>query len=142
MPISQFDPFVGRQCAIGVGHALLERRCALDRIDRAGKLDQDPIAGHFEDTTLMPGNQRLQDLPASSLEGSESAGLVLLHEPAVADDVAGENGGKPTLHVLFGHTVRPPSDDPVGALYWRPVGESIRPGLREGIRPGAVSIAG
>jgi hypothetical protein len=44
---------------------VLERRRALDRIDPAGKLDQDAIAGDFEDTTLMPGNQRLQHFPAS-----------------------------------------------------------------------------
>jgi len=56
-------------------------------------------------TRLVAADQRLQHLLASGLQGGQRAGLVLLHEAAVADHIGRENGGEPALDAFFGHVL-------------------------------------
>ena len=46
------------------------------------------------------GRFRCKQLLALGFEGAEGARLVLAHEPAIADDVGGEDCCKPTFFVL------------------------------------------
>src|SRR5262249_20302801 len=52
-------------------------------------------------------DDRLQHLLAPHLEGSQGTRLVQPHEPAVADDISGQDCSKPALDTSFGHV--PPS---------------------------------
>jgi hypothetical protein len=54
----------------------------------------------------MLGNRGLEDFPSTGLEGGERAGLVQLHEAAVADHIGRENGGKAALDAFFGHVLQ------------------------------------
>jgi hypothetical protein len=50
-------------------------------------------------------DQGLKDVSPSFLERSQGAGLIQLHETAVANYVGSENGGKPALDAFFGHVL-------------------------------------
>jgi hypothetical protein len=53
----------------------------------------------------VPTDQR-QDRALMGLEVLHGGGLVLVHEPAVARDIGGKNGGEPALYrELFVHDV-------------------------------------
>jgi hypothetical protein len=107
--ISQIDPDAKPHAAI-LGHprvALSHHGLDLDRTlggaDDAGKLSQDAIAGGIDDPPPVPADQR-QDHALMGLEVTHGGGLVFVHEPAVARDIGGKNGGKPALYrELFVH---------------------------------------
>ena len=104
-PDAQYDLPVLRQAGVGRFHGLLQNDRALDRVDGAGELDQHAIAHHLDDAATMPGNRGLEHFPSPALESGERAGLVQLHEAAVADHIGGQNGGKTALGALFGHVL-------------------------------------
>jgi hypothetical protein len=49
----------------------------------------------------MLGNNWLKNVSAPGFERGQSARLVALHQPAVADYIGGEDGRKPALRRLF-----------------------------------------
>jgi hypothetical protein len=53
------------------------------------------------------GDRRLQHFAAVSVEPGERPFLVGSHQPAVAGNIAGENGRKPPLYTMFGHGASP-----------------------------------
>ena len=109
--ISQIDPNAKPHAAtlghpfVAPGHDGLDLDCTLGGADDAGKLGHDAVAGSVDDPPPVPADQR-QDRALMGLEVPHGGGLVRVHEPAVAHDVGGENGGEPALHRgLFVHDV-------------------------------------
>ena len=89
---------------VGLADLLLQFDGAGDGVDGAGELDQHAVTHHLDDAALMLRHQGLEDsLAARSFRVRERAGLVLLHEPAVADHIGRENGGEPALDACIGH---------------------------------------
>src|SRR5262245_47888583 len=85
------------------GHHGLDLDRALGGADDAGKLGHDAVAGGVDDPPAVPADQG-QDHALVGFEVAHGGGLVLVHEPAVARDVGGKNGGEPTLYGgLFVH---------------------------------------
>ena len=89
--------------AARLGHRLVARRHdgldldrALGRVDHARELGQDAVAGGVDDAAAVAADQR-QDHRLVRLEVVDRRGLVLAHEPAVAGDVGGKNGGEPAI---------------------------------------------
>jgi hypothetical protein len=66
---------------------------ALDRIDDAAKLGQQPVAHELEDVSFVFFDLRLEELFAVPFETRECGRLILFHEPAVADHIGGKDGG-------------------------------------------------
>ena len=87
------------------GHRLLDVDGALHGVHRAAELHHDAVAGHLEDAALVLGHQRRDDLLAARLERAQGPHLVQLHQPAVADDIGGEDGGKAALEAIFDHAM-------------------------------------
>jgi hypothetical protein len=75
-------------------------------IHSANKLDQYPVARTFDDSSTMLGDVGLEKFSAVSVEARERALLVSPHQPAIASDISGENGGEPPLDLSVGHVVR------------------------------------
>ena len=84
---------VCRYCRVALGHAALNCHRAFHRIDHAGEFGQDFIAHELEDMALVLGNHGLEQFLAMRAQTREGASLVPLHEPAVADNISGKNGG-------------------------------------------------
>jgi hypothetical protein len=100
--ISQIDPDAKQHAAIlghplvALGHHGLDLDRTLGGADDAGKLSQYAVAGGVDDAPTVPADQG-QDHALMGLEVPHGGGLVSMHEPAVAGDIGGENGGEPTL---------------------------------------------
>ena len=74
---------------------LLDRDRAAHRVDHARELDQGAVAHELDEAAAVLGEERLDQLPAQRLQPGERAGLVALHEPAVADHVGRHDGRQP-----------------------------------------------
>src|SRR5262249_31175422 len=92
--------------------------CAFDGVDRTAEIDQKPVPGDFEDAALVLCDQRLQHFLASLLQGRQCAGLVLLHESAIADHIGSKNGGEPALGGFFCHVAPLPLVSPMLWIVW------------------------
>ena len=114
--------------------ALLDLDRALHRVHHAGELDQHAVAHQLHQTTLIFGEQRLDHLAAPLSEHRKRSGLVLAHEPAVADDVGGENRGEAAFVPGLAHCQchrRSNIEDRYGRVLrqaWRTAGLPVRPG--------------
>src|SRR6516165_357727 len=64
---AELDTTVRGQRGIAFAHRRLYLGRAAQRIDDAGELDQQPIAGRLDDASVMAGNFRIDDLGAQRL---------------------------------------------------------------------------
>src|SRR5262249_24962709 len=72
-------------------------------IDDAAKLDQEAVPGSLNDAAAVLGDHGIQEFVVMGIEPRQRTLLVGSHQAAVASDVAGEDGGKPTFYTTFGH---------------------------------------
>ena len=70
----------------------------IDRLDNAGKFHQQAVTGTANDAPAMARAYRIGDRPML-LEPLERALLIASHQPAVAGNVDGNDGGKPALRL-------------------------------------------
>ncbi len=56
----------GGSAALLLGHRRLHLGRATQRVDDAGELDQEAVAGGLDDATLMAGDLRVDDLGAGA----------------------------------------------------------------------------
>ena len=75
---------------VPLGHRLLHLDRAAHRIDDAGKLDQQAVAGGLDDAAVVLGDLRIDELAPQRLEAFERAFLVRAHQPRIARDIGGE----------------------------------------------------
>jgi hypothetical protein len=54
-PDAKFDPPVLRHAGVALDQAVLHFDCAAHRIDHAAELDDAPVPGALDDTTMMGG---------------------------------------------------------------------------------------
>ena len=97
---------LGRRLGLPVGHRLLDGDRAGDRVDHGRKLDDRPVAHQLDDPALVLGERA--DRSRSSrrlLDRGQRAGLVLLDQPRVADDVRGQDRRQPPLGARGGAVV-------------------------------------
>jgi hypothetical protein len=76
--------------SVVLGERLLNRDCALDRIDGTGEIGDDAVAGVAKDPPAI-GRDVLVENGAAGGQPEQGADLVLLHQPAVACDIGREN---------------------------------------------------
>ena len=84
-------------------HRLLHLDRALHRVDDTGEFHQHAVAHQLHQPAVVLRKQGLHDLAALLPEQGERSGLVLAHEPAVADHVRGENRREAALVPGFVH---------------------------------------
>jgi hypothetical protein len=85
---------------IALGQAALQCDCALDGVNHARKLGQQTIAHKLKDVAVMGGDLRFEEFLTVGAQPCERAGLILLHEPAVADHIDSDNGGEAAFHAV------------------------------------------
>ena len=69
-------------------------RPAAHRIDDAGKLHQQAIAGGLDDAAMVLGDLRIEELAAQRLEAFERAFLIRPHQPRIPRHIGGEDRGE------------------------------------------------
>jgi hypothetical protein len=70
---------------------------ALDRLDDARELGQEPVAHELHDAPAAPADLGLHQLLAQRHEALQRARLVGAHEARVANHVGGEYGSQPAF---------------------------------------------
>src|SRR5215469_13145915 len=86
-------------------HSRLDLNGALDRVDHALELDQQPVTRGLNDASAVLGDRGIDQLQAMGLEPRQSAGFVDLHEAAVPDHIGGKNRNQLTFRVH--HRIKP-----------------------------------
>jgi hypothetical protein len=77
-----------RHLLVARSHDGLDLDRALGRADHARKFGEDAIASRVDDATAVAADE-WQDHGLVGLEVADGGGLVLAHQPTVADDVGG-----------------------------------------------------
>jgi hypothetical protein len=99
-----------------LGHCRLHLGCAAERVDDAGELDQETVAGRLDDAAPMARNVRFDDLDAERLEPAERAFLIGLDQTRRAGDIGREDRRKPTFDATLPcglHGASPVEDNPI-----------------------------
>jgi hypothetical protein len=95
------DPEPDSPCVGSLPLPLGRTRLDLDRaaygVDDARELAQEAVAHQLDDPPAVLGQEGLDQLLPARLESLQGAGLVALHQPAVADHVGHQDGGEPPL---------------------------------------------
>ena len=82
------------RAGIAHGHLALDINRAAHRIDDAGKLDQHPVAGGFDDAAAVLLDLGIGQFASDRLQGGQRALLILAHQPRIAGNISGEDRGK------------------------------------------------
>jgi len=138
---ADFDVPVVRHTRVASRHSALCFDRAADGVHDADELDRDAIACAFDDAAAMFRDRGLQEFMAVGVEPGERAFLVGSHQSAVSGDIRCENGRKPPLHTMFGHTARPCLPPCSARVYGQASGVSICAAspARAGVIPGEAS---
>ncbi len=89
----ELDPRLLGDAGVPFGQATLHRDRALDGVDDAAELGEQPVAHQLEDAAMVPFDRRLDQPLALAEQRLERARLVALHQGRIAHDVGGEDGG-------------------------------------------------
>ena len=103
----EYDPLFLRGPGIALGHPPLHRDRTGDGLDHARELDQDAVAGRFDDAALVLGDLGIDQFTAMRPEPREGAGLIESHEAAISGHIGGENGREPALDPLSAQMLPP-----------------------------------
>jgi hypothetical protein len=95
---AEFDTPVGWDAGVAHGHLALKLNGAAHRIDDAGELGQQAVAGGRDDVSTVLVDLGIDEFAAMCLQPGERALLVGSHQPAVAGHIGGQDGRKPPLH--------------------------------------------
>jgi len=88
---AKLDAAVGRNTRVARGHLALHLDRAAQRVDDAGELDKQSVAGGLDEATPMLGDFRIKKLTAHGLEAFEGAALVGTNEPRIARHIGRED---------------------------------------------------
>ena len=82
-------------------HCPLNVDGAAHRVDNAGKLNQQAVAGGLDDPPAMLVDFRVGDFAPDRLERKERSLFVLAHQPGIADDIGRQNCRQPAFGARF-----------------------------------------
>ena len=85
---AELDSTIRRHAGIAFEHCVLHLDGAAHRIDHAAELDEGPVPGALDHSTMMHGDRGIDQVAAQCPQPRQGAILVRTGEPAVADDVS------------------------------------------------------
>src|SRR6516164_1999035 len=92
---AELDAPIGRHLGVSLGHLALNLDSATHRVDDAGELDEQAVAGGFYNAAPVLLDLRIAQLAADRLQFGERAFLVRPHQPRIARNIGGEDRGEP-----------------------------------------------
>jgi len=93
----EVDALLGRQTRIPLGHAALHVDRAAHRVDDAGELQQQSIAGSLDDPAVVLSDLGVDQLAPVRFQGREGGAVIPAHEKGISDHVGRNDGGKSTV---------------------------------------------
>ena len=107
MPMRNSIRFSAGTSALRVDHAALNLDGAAHRVDDAGELHQQAVAGGLDDATAVLVDLGIDEFAPMRIPLGERALLVRTHKATVAGDIGRENGREPSRHALVGQSAPP-----------------------------------
>ena len=104
---AKFDAALCRCRGIAGDHLPLHLDRTAHRVDDAGELGKEAVAGRLDDPTPMLGDFGIAEFTANRTQCRERALFVLAHQPRVAGDIDRQNGRQSSLDPSFAHCVSP-----------------------------------
>src|SRR6516225_1966023 len=111
----KLDAPIRWQYGIALGHCRLHLSGRAERVDDAGELDQEAVAGGLDDAALMVGDLRIDDFGAQHPEPAQGPFLVGLDQARVAGDIGRDERREPTFDASWPcglHGASSVADDP------------------------------
>src|SRR5262249_32092797 len=106
---AKFDAALGRSCGVAGDHLLLHLDRAAHRIDDAGELGKEAVAGRLDDATAMLGDFGIAEFTANRPQRRQGALFARAHQPRIARDIDRQNGRQPALDPPLAHSSGSPS---------------------------------
>jgi hypothetical protein len=94
---------------VAVRHSLLDDDGAAHGIDDRSELDQNAVAGGFEDAATVLGDQWIDQLAPIAFEDGEGTLFVRTHQPRISGNVGAEDRRQPSLDAFNRHDALPVS---------------------------------
>jgi hypothetical protein len=107
-----------QQICVPLCHELLNRDSALDCGNDGGEFHQDAIARGLDDPPAMAGHDRIDGGPVFP-ESARRAYLINAHQPAIASDIGGQDGGKSAFDTALPRCTHGSSSGRYSTLSWR-----------------------
>jgi len=104
---AKFDAALFRYDGAAGDHLALQLDRAAHRVDDAGELGKEAVAGRLDDPTPMLGDFGIAEFTANRTQCRERALFVLAHQPRIAGDIDRQNGRQSSLDPRFAHLARP-----------------------------------
>src|SRR5262249_38856384 len=98
-------------------HLPLQLDRTAHRVDDAGELDKEAVAGRFDDATPMLGDLGIAEFTANRTQRRERALLILAHQPRIAGNIDRQNGRRPSLDPFSLPGIHGPM--PPQSLHWQ-----------------------
>src|SRR6516162_6059952 len=93
-PDAKLDAPLLRHVGLAVSHPTLDLRGTADGIDDTRKFREHAVAGVLDDTAVMLGDLRIDQLAEMPLQAFVRTLLIGAHQPRIACDIGGEDRGK------------------------------------------------
>jgi len=91
---AKFDAALCRYCGVAGDHLPLHLDRTADRVDDAGELDKEAVAGGLDDAAPMLGDLGIAEFTAHRPQRRERAFLVRPHQPRIPRHIGGEDRGE------------------------------------------------
>ena len=118
---AEHDPPAIGHVGVALGHAALDGNRAFHSVDDARELDQGAVAHQLDDAPPIRSDGRVDERGAMRLEPGQRTRFVGAHQPAIADDIRAQDGGKPAYDALPCHDCFTAcACVPSGVYGWRP----------------------
>ena len=85
---------------VALGHFALHLDRAAHRVDDAGELDEQPVAGGLDDAAAVLVDLGVDQLAPNRLQRRERAFLVRAHQPRIAGDIGRQDRRQPPLYAI------------------------------------------
>ncbi len=108
---AKFDAASGRDRGVAGDHRALHLDRATHRVDDAGKLDEEAVAGRLDDAAPMFGDLLIAELAANGAQRRERPFLVLAHQPRIAGDIGRQYRRQSALDPLSAHPAGRPRNE-------------------------------
>jgi hypothetical protein len=95
MPMRNSIAAVGRNTRVALGHLALYLDGAAQRVDNTAKLDEQPVAGGFDEAALVLGGFWVEELAPQRSEAFESAALISADQPRIPRHIGREDRREP-----------------------------------------------
>ena len=104
---AEHDAAVLGRIRVALAHAVLTGDGRTHRVDNAGELREQPVAGGLDHASPVLGDARFNQFGKMGGQRCQCPFLVVPHQPRIARDVGGEDGGEAALDTLLDHGTGP-----------------------------------